>query len=189
MPEFLPRLREKVAIGEGGVMPSSDLILQWQTLVEILESVPAIQEAVTAAQEAADAAQIAADQAQAAADEVGEQSGIASSWVKNLTMEAENDGADCSVTISAHTRVYGDGTEVAVNAGGFSGIPHDTIVRVYYDDPDRAGGAVTYQWTSDIDVAAQAGDRHSVGAVVTPRAAEIIPIIGTPVNPPGYAIP
>lgn len=121
--------------------------------------------------------------------EVGGQNSMGDSYVTGLTLEAFNDGADCHVDISDHTRVYGDGSSVAVNGGTLSGIPHDTIVRPYYDQASKAGGAVTYLWTSDIGTAAQSGDRHSVGAVVTPRAAEVTSIRGSGVYPPGYAIP
>lgn len=147
------------------------------------------QNAVTAALEAAGIALDAAAAAQAAADAVTGDTNLSSSYVTGLTLEAFNDGADCHVDISAHTRVYGDGTSVPVNGGTLSGITHDTVVRVYYDQPSRAGGAVTYQWSSLIEDATQAGDRHSVGSVVTPRTAEVGSIIGSPVYPPGYSIP
>src|SRR5690606_13036501 len=71
--------------------------------------------------------------------------------------------------ISAHSRVYGNGTIVSVNAGTISGLDHDTYYYIYYDDPTRTGGAVSYQATTIEANAAQINDRHLVGAVRTPE--------------------
>lgn len=172
--------------------PSVAMQVYWQKFRESLEAalgniedlldsilaLPIIEAAVAAAQAAAVAAQ-------AAADSVTDNNNISDSWVEGLTLEAFNDGADCHVDISAHNRVYADGTTVAINGGTLPAIAHNTVVRVYYDDPTRAGGAVTYAWTSDPTVAAQVGNRHAVGATVTPRALEMTSVIGSPTLPPG----
>lgn len=88
-----------------------------------------------------------------------------------------------TITITAHTRVYGDGTSVSVNGGSVSGYSPGQFVQVYYDDAGRAGGAVSYQGTTD--VIAQAGARHIVGGVSIPLVGEA-PIDGVPPFPPGY---
>ncbi len=144
--------------------------------------------AIAAAQDAAATANTAAATANAAATTVTAAQAIADSYVTGLTLSAADVGANVTITISAHTRVYGDGASVAVTGGTVTGVPYSTVARVYYDQPSRAGGAVTYQWTSSLATAAQAGDRHSVGAVTTPAAAGA-PATGNPVLPPGTAIP
>lgn len=159
-----------------------DAMSSIETTLNAILAIPEIAAAVAAAQAAAAAAQ-------AAADSVTADTSIASSYVTGLTLEAFNDGADCHVDISAHMRVYGDGTTVAVNGDTIPALPFDTIVRVYYDQASRAGGAVAYQWTSDAATAAQTGDRHSVGAVVTPRPTEPGSVLGGGVQAPGFVIP
>jgi hypothetical protein len=89
------------------------------------------------------------------------------------------------VTISAHTRVYGDGTSVAVNAGSVLAQPYSTLVYIYYDDAARTGGTVTYLATTSQATAAQTGDRHLVGQVMTPAAAAP-PTDGDYVGAPGF---
>lgn len=165
------------------------------TLETTVTAVAAAQAAATAAnaaaataQAAANTANTAATNAQTAADEVTAESSLANSYVTGLTLSAADAGADTTITISAHTRVYGNGTSVAVNGGSIPGVPYGTAARIYYDDAARTGGAVTYQYTTSLTTAAQTGDRHSVGAVTTPAAAAP-PNNGNPVFPPGYAEP
>ena len=68
---------------------------------------------------------------------------IATSAATGMTFNVSSTGV---VNISAHTRIYSDKT-VAVNAGGpiSTGADADDLILVYYDDPLREGGAVTYQ--------------------------------------------
>lgn len=72
---------------------------------------------------------------------------ISSSSVTGLTYSVADTGA---VTISNHSRVYNDKPPVSVTGTG--GTPHAVsgaaagdLVYIFYDDPARAGGAVTYQ--------------------------------------------
>lgn len=88
-----------------------------------------------------------------------------------------------AVTISAHDRVYDNGTRVAVDGGSLSGFTSGQFVRVYYIDPSREGGAVTYRATTG-DVV-QAGDQHIVGGVTIPAAGEV-DTTGAGTIPPGY---
>lgn len=92
--------------------------------------------------------------------------------------------SDGSISIAAHSRVYGDGTSVAVNAGSVSGFAPGDYVSVYYDDAARAGGAVNYQGTTN--AVAQAGDRHSVGQITIPQPGST-PTTGGGVSAPGYS--
>lgn len=172
----------------------------------IIESLQSQIDAITQAQAAATAAQNAADDAQAAADAADAaaagataateankaETSLVNSYPANplggTLIEADNTGA---VTIADHDRVYGDTTlnpTVAVDGDviASAAAPGD-IVRVYYVDPTRAGGAVTYQFTVDpASPPVQGGDTHSVGAVEIPAGA---PVGGGPVRPPGYANP
>ncbi len=94
-----------------------------------------------------------------------------------------------TIAISAHTRIYGDGTSVAVAGGTLTGQPYSTSIWVAYDQPSRAGGAVSYQAFLTVQGnGAGDPDRHFVGAVATPAAAAP-PVDGLPVIPPGGVIP
>ena len=171
---------EKIANADGTV--NGDFQSKWQRAMEEIEnSVNAVidaqnaADAANAAAAAADAAAAAADAAasaaQGAAETVAADSSLASSGVSGLTMTATDAGTDATITISAHTRIYGDGTSVAVSGGTVTGLAYSTGFFVYYDQASRAGGAVTYQATTSAATAAQTGDRHSLGAVTTPAAA------------------
>jgi hypothetical protein len=96
-----------------------------------------------------------------------------------------------SVTVANHSRQYGDtalNPTVAVTGAVLAlAAAADSVVRIYYDQASRAGGAVTYAFTVDpAPPPVQSGNRHSVGAVT-------VPAVGTQgggnVLPPGYAIP
>lgn len=163
-------------------------------ILEIPEIAEALQDAIDAAEAAADNAQTAADNAQTAADDAAsataaqaQETSLVNSYPSAGVpiLSADSTGL---VTIATHNRVYGDsalnptvsvtGNTVASAAAALS------IVRVYYDDPTRAGGAVTYGFT--VDPAAppvQSGNRHSVGAVEIPAVGSQD---GRPLGPPGY---
>lgn len=184
---------ERVANADGTV--TDQFQAKWQSVMEnIEESVNAVIDAqnaadaanaaAAAADAAAAAAQTAADTANTAAETAAADSSLASSGVSGLTMTATDAGADATITISAHTRIYGDGTSVAVSGGTVTGLAYSTGFFVYYDQASRAGGAVTYQATTSAATAAQTGDRHSLGAVTTP-AGGAGPIDGNVNLPPG----
>lgn len=157
----------------------------------IIDALADLDAAVLAAQSAASDAQDAADQAQGSVDQSTAETSIVSSYPSNFTaplISANNSGV---VTIANHDRVYGDPTlnpTVAVTGDTVAtGESAGSIVRIYYNDPSRAGGAVTYLFT--VDPAAppvQGGNLHSVGAVEIPAAGSVD---GGPVRPPGWANP
>lgn len=158
------------------------------TQQEQIDAIVAAQAAADAANAAAAAANTAASTAQSAADDAASNSSLASSGVSGLTMTASDAGANATITISAHNRIYGDGTTVAVSGGSVTGLAYSTAYYVFYDQASRAGGAVTFQASTNPATAAQTGDRHSLGAVNTPAAAGA-PIGGRSNLPPGVVEP
>lgn len=200
MPELLPRLRQGVPIGTGPkgeeIYPAPEFILFWQQFANAIELIPGLAELVADAEAAAAAAQVSADNAQTSADDadaaaasVTSEQSIIASFPTNYTaplIEADSTG---NVTIANHQRQYGDTTlNPTVNVTGdtvATGEASPAIVRFYYSDPSRAGGAVTYQFTVDpADPPVQGGNIHSVGAVEIPAAGTQS---GGAVNPPGFA--
>lgn len=158
-----------------------------KTLNAILD-IPLIEQAVADAQAAAAAAQGAADTAQSAVDGQASETSLVNSYTNGFVGSLISADSAGNVTIASHTRVYGNPTlnpNRSITGATFSttGGAGD-IIRVYYDDPTRAGGAVTYQYT--VDPAAgpvQTGNRHSVGAVKIPAAGSQD---GNYIRPPGY---
>jgi hypothetical protein len=185
---------ERIANADGTV--NGDFQAKWQKVMEEIENsvnavidaqnaadaanaaaaaadaaAAAAQAAADGAQTAADNAQNAADNAQTAAEEASAATAIANSYVTGVTITATDAGASATINISAHTRYYADGTNVAVTGGSVTGLAYSTLYYIYYDQASRAGGAVTYQATTSEATAAQVGDRHTVGSVTTPAAA------------------
>ncbi len=105
---------------------------------------------------------------------------LANSYVEpSSVLSAASDG---TITIAAHTRVYGD-TSVSVDGGSITGFAQGAFVQVYYDDAAREGGAVSYQGTTSL--VSQEGARHIVGGVTIPATGEP-PVEGQGPRPPGY---
>lgn len=162
--------------------------LRWQRLCEAVESsVNSINTqvnsntAIIAALQATNAvAQAANDNAQSASDTIS----IANSYVSPFNaVTAANDG---TVSIAAHTRFYGDGSSVSVNAGSVSGFSSSDYVTVYYQDAAREGGAVSYFGTTS--AVAQKGNTHVVGQVTIPAGGDP-PSTGSGTSAPGYTVP
>lgn len=161
-----------------------------KTLNAIL-AIPLIEDALVDLDTAIAAADAAAASANAAAEAVTSESSLVNSFVDNFVaplISADNLG---NITIATHDRVYGDSTlNPTVSVTGAvvaSGAAPASVVRIYYNDASRAGGAVTYLYT--IDPAAppvQGGNVHSVGAVTIPAAGTQG---GNGVRPPGYVEP
>jgi hypothetical protein len=160
---------------------------------DLLDAIIAADAAAAAAQAAADTANAAATAADASAsaaqdtaDAITEGNAIAQSYVTGCTVTATDAGTDVTISISAHTRHYPqpDGTtvDVAVSAGSLTGRAYGTAYYVYYSDPTRAGGAVTY--LSSTTEIAQLGDAHVVG--LSPAIAALDPPThGGTTRPPG----
>lgn len=193
----LPRLQQKVSMTDRDGLPSLPFHRWWNTfagsledainqLAETVDAIAAAQAAADAANAAAAAAEAAADNAQNAADTAAADSALSNSGVTGATITGSDAGTDATATISAHTRVYGDGSSVSVSGGSVTALAYSTFYYIYYDQPSRAGGAVTYQATTSATTAAQTGDRHLVGSVTTPAAAGA-PTDGGLVQPPGVS--
>lgn len=146
------------------------------------------QDAAVVAQAAADSAQTAADSAQTSAEDTAAAQILSASGTSGCTITATDGGGSATITISAHDRVYGDGSVVAVSGGSVTGLSYTTPYYIYYLDPTRAGGAVTYQASTDPNAAVQTGSVHAVGAAGTPAALGG-PIAGNPVTPSGVVAP
>jgi len=192
-------------VDENG-QPTQAFSLYWQRTMDTLlgqvslqsEVIQALSDtvaAIQAAQDAADAASAAAATAQAeaatattTAEEITNATSLSNSYVGGLTLGASDTGASVTVTVSAHTRYYpqasGATTSVGVNSGSLPDLGYTITYYVFYDDPARTGGAVTYQATADPAEAAQVGDRHFVGAISTPAAGSP-PSTGSGPRPPG----
>ena len=78
------------------------------------------------------------------------------------------DSTKTKITIAAHTRKYGDGTSVSVAGASIDLLAVESYYYIYYDDTTRAGGTVSYQASLNYLNAAQMGNRHSVGGILTP---------------------
>ena len=166
----------------------SELRVQVDEIAAAQAAAAAANTAAAAANAAAVAADAAAVAAQDTADQVLAESTLANSFTTGLTITATDAGANVTIAMSAHSRVYGDGTTVAVNAGNVTGLAYSTSYWVFYDQASRLGGAVTYQASTSIQGNGTAPDRHFIGAVLTPAAAAP-PTGGNPVRPPGFAEP
>lgn len=198
----LPRFDSSLPLTRDNNTPSIPFHQWWQLTVEAIESafnqlegaVVGIQAALDAAgiaqaaaadaQAAATAAQTAADNAEATGSGAERIASLTNSGVSGLSLTASDSGSDATINISSHTRLYGNGDSVPVDAGVLPGKAYSTKYYIYYIDPARTGGAVTYQSTISESDAVQTGDRHFVGVITTPAA------LGTPSDgfaprPPG----
>ena len=115
---------------------------------------------------------------------------IANSWPVGMTIEAADTG---TITISDHVRRYPDGfPDVAVTGAVLdTGLAAGEFRAIYYDDFDRAGGAVAYGLTADDNdarVSSAHPGRHYVGYATIPTAGSP-PSGGGGASPPGGSTP
>lgn len=164
MPIKLPRLpigwKDQPALFE---RYWDEAMTQVESNINSLLAVPAIQAALQTVDLATQAANSAAELATSVAQ-------ITSSGVVGAVITATDTGASTSVSISAHSRVYGDGVIVPVGAGTITSLSYNTLYYIYYLDPDRTGGVVTYSASSSQSEATQVGSRHLVGQITTPAS-------------------
>jgi len=191
-PIRIPQLQQSMPIvDEQGRMSNefarrlNEILGQIANLLNAIVAIPAIaaqinqlQIDVVAAQAAADAAQAAADAAAGSGGTVArEQALVTSGILPRVVVSALPTG---DINILAHTRYYGDGTSVSVDAGTLTGFTLGQKIYVSYVDPDRLGGTVTYE--DAMIFRTQTNDRHVVGAVE-------IPATGLQQGDPGPAPP
>lgn len=143
-------------------------------------AIAAAQAAAAAAQASANAAQTTATTAntnaaaaQSTANTVKRDDSITASYpAPGTVLSASDAGSSATISVAAHTRVYGDISSVSVSAGSVTGLAYLTDYYVYYDDPTRAGGAVTYHADTNANHALpnKAAGRHFVGKITTPAS-------------------
>ena len=140
-----------------------------------LQQLPIIQDALLALDAATQAAQAAADAATAAAADSMEQTAAnareASLQASYIDPSSVLTATPTTITIAPHNRIYpaasgGVATTVAVNGGSIAATAPADVDYIFYSDPTRAGGSVTYQVSTTPPV--QTGDTHVVGAVEIP---------------------
>lgn len=172
----LPRFDRNIPIVNENRAPTLPFHQWWdRCLKKIEEAINGIETALVAAGIALDAAadaQAAADAANAAVDSVGAVSKLSGSGVTGLTLTASDAGTDVTISISAHTRAYSDGSSVSVNGDSIITLAYSTTYYIYYNDPTFAGGAVAYEVTTTQADATQTGSRHLVGQVTTPASGQ-----------------
>lgn len=182
----IPPFQQSRPVVDKNGLPTNEFLRSLNGAFKVLVDA---QNATAAALAAAGIATAAAAAANAAAAASKAESSLVNSFVTNFVgaspLSADSLG---NVTILAHDRQYGDTTlnpTRAVNSGMLAtGEVSPAVVRVYYDDPTRAGGAVTYLFTVDpADPPVQGGNRHVVGAVEIPAAGTSD---GGYVRPPGF---
>ena len=189
----IPAFQQSRAIVDDQGLPTTEFLRAlnnaFKVLVDAQNATQAAIDAAAAANAAAATANTAATTAQAAADASAGETSIVNSFPTGFTgaSPVSIDSAGM-VTVKNHNRQYGDTTlnpTVAVTGATFAtSAAVGNTVRVFYDDPTRAGGAVTYQFTIDPAAApVQGGDRHVVGAATVPGAGSVD---GGFVRPPGY---
>ena len=154
----LPRIQRAIAYFDRDGYATTQMQQHWQRAMERIEARFA---AVTAALEASALAATALQTSQA----VQATNDLANSYINPVgVLTASSAGA---ITVAAHTRIYGN-TSVVVSGGSLSGFASGNYVTVYYQDPARAGGAVTYLGSTS--AVAQTGSTYIVGQVSIPAA-------------------
>ena len=165
------RMMEQIEGAVNAIATALDNIVELNDLITTVEQ--AVADATAAAVAANDAA--AAGTAESA---------LVNSFVANFTPPMVSADSAGLVTIAAHDRVYGDGATVSVSGGTVAtGQANPAVVYIYYDQPSRVGGPVTYLYSLDEADAAQTGARHNIGAVLIPAAGSAS---GGYARPPGY---
>ncbi len=99
-------------------------------------------------------------------------SGIGSGAFPDV-LTSSDAGASATVSVAAHDKLYADGVVAAISAGSVTGLAFESLFHICYDDPTRAGGAVTF--------IAEAAQADAMDTVANPGRVYLGPII-TPAN-------
>lgn len=191
----LPRVKttDKITGKEG--QPSPAFVIFWEKFARTIERNDNEQaELLELIQQQQEALQLVVDELLAQQEQINNQNSaierqlILTSYANGIEIIAEADGATAQVTINDHTRVYTDKT-VAVTGDVLTGLEYGKAYFLYYDDPTRAGGAVSILATLDPTQAVTSDlypARHQVGGVTTPATAGDPPNTGGGTRPPGF---
>lgn len=76
-------------------------------------------------------------------------------------------GGLATIDVASHSVQFGFGS-VAYASGTITGLANSTPYFVYADDPDYAGGAVTYLATTNANIVTAGNGRYYIGKVTTP---------------------
>lgn len=111
------------------------------------------------------------------------------SWPYGVTLTGTDAGSDATVTISAHTRIYGNGDTVAISSGSITGLAYSTTYGIYYDDSTLAVTSPTFlsTTTTSNSLPTANASRHHIGVITTPAASDP-DTGGDPSSPPGGGI-
>lgn len=113
---------------------------------------------------------------------------IGLSYCSGLTISAADVGANATITISGHTRRYGDGSTLAITGDTITNRNFSTEYHIYYNDTTCSDTTPNFLSTTDPNNAVpnKTAGRHYVGSVTTP-ANGAAGTSGTPPTPPGYS--
>ena len=134
-----------------------------------------------------------AAEAHALAVAAGNEANLVNSFVDPATVMSTavntTDTTKADIVIANHHRIYGDGISKAVAGATITGLALNTTFYISYMDTLRAGGAVTYLYTTDPLTAGQGMGKHAVGNITTPSTSTSPPRVGGGVRPPGVGYP
>lgn len=112
-----------------------------------------------------------------------------------LPLSATSTATVSTISIASHTLQYGYGS-VAYSSGSITGLTPNLNYYVYADDPNYAGGAVSYLATTNAQTVTANNGRYYVGSIVTAISATVVnisaatsanPIAFTTSTPHGFA--
>lgn len=183
----LDRLVRLEGITDSSGVPTIRFQTIWQRQCEAIErafgnqqgqitDLTAIIERLQSVEELASVAVDTAQQVQLSTDTAG-------SWVEPSRVMSKAVGAP--IDVFSHTRVMPDGQRISVNGAMVSVNQAWSGAYVYYDDPAKAGGNVTY--IASETAVAQLGGRFNVGYIRFPTAGQP-PSLGNGPSPPGNTV-
>ena len=190
----------------------SDLLAQIEKNINDLSILPTVTNDTATALSTANTAQTIANVAQSTADTAQGIATVASTAATSAQTTADTVTSDVSIvnsyippssftaplisitsagvlTIANHSRVYENSSlNPTVSVTGASttvaGTSAGSVVRIYYSDPSRAGGVVSYQTTIDpANPPIQGGNIHCVGVVTVPASGSAT---GNVIKGPGF---
>lgn len=111
------------------------------------------------------------------------------SWPYGVSLGATDAGSDATITVSAHTRIYGNGDTVAILAGSITSLAYSTTYGIYYDDGTLAVTDPAFLATTSTSASLPTANtsRHHIGVITTPAASDP-DTVGDPSSPPGGGI-